>query len=327
MLSADWKMPQSLGVWHARRPRRPRRPRRRSSSRPRARASRSTRTSSRSSSSRRRPTASRSTTSSSCRRTSSPARSGRRSSSCTAARCGRCCSATTTCSSTTGRTPSISGSRAQGYVVMSVNYRSGVGYGRSFRNAPNTGAARQRRVPGRRRRREVPAVARRRRSGARRHLGPVLRRPADVAGARAQLRHLQGRASTWPACTSGAARSIRRPCRTSRRRIGAIDGWKSPVLLVHGDDDRNVAFPQTTGLVQLLRAARRLLRADRVPGRHARVAAAQPLDVHARPDGHVPEAVPEARTEDRGGIDSIGSALRVGEATKRAARDLSCRPL
>src|SRR4029450_2784415 len=27
----------------------------------------------------------------------------------------------------------------QGYVVMSVNYRSGVGYGRSFRNAPNTG--------------------------------------------------------------------------------------------------------------------------------------------------------------------------------------------
>jgi len=26
----------------------------------------------------------------------------------------------------------------QGYVVMSVNYRSGIGYGRSFRTAPNT---------------------------------------------------------------------------------------------------------------------------------------------------------------------------------------------
>jgi len=36
--------------------------------------------------------------------------------------------------------------------------------------------------------------------------------------------------------------------------ISAIDGWKSPVLLVHGDDDRNVQFSQTTGLVQLLRA-------------------------------------------------------------------------
>jgi dipeptidyl aminopeptidase/acylaminoacyl peptidase len=36
--------------------------------------------------------------------------------------------------------------------------------------------------------------------------------------------------------------------------ISAIDGWKSPVMLVHGDDDRNVDFAQTVGLVQLLRA-------------------------------------------------------------------------
>ena len=27
---------------------------------------------------------------------------------------------------------------SQGYIVMSINYRSGVGYGRSFRNAPKT---------------------------------------------------------------------------------------------------------------------------------------------------------------------------------------------
>ena len=36
--------------------------------------------------------------------------------------------------------------------------------------------------------------------------------------------------------------------------ISAIDSWKSPVFLVHGDDDRNVDFAQTVGLVQLLRA-------------------------------------------------------------------------
>jgi dipeptidyl aminopeptidase/acylaminoacyl peptidase len=36
--------------------------------------------------------------------------------------------------------------------------------------------------------------------------------------------------------------------------ISSIDSWKSPVFLVHGDDDRNVAFSQTVGLVQLLRA-------------------------------------------------------------------------
>src|SRR5258708_19063671 len=28
---------------------------------------------------------------------------------------------------------------SQGYVVMSINYRSGIGYGKSFRTAPNTG--------------------------------------------------------------------------------------------------------------------------------------------------------------------------------------------
>jgi dipeptidyl-peptidase-4 len=35
--------------------------------------------------------------------------------------------------------------------------------------------------------------------------------------------------------------------------ISVIDGWKSPVLLVQGDDDRNVSFLQTVGLVQMLR--------------------------------------------------------------------------
>ena len=35
--------------------------------------------------------------------------------------------------------------------------------------------------------------------------------------------------------------------------ISEIDKWKSPVLVIQGDDDRNVAFQQMTGLVQLLR--------------------------------------------------------------------------
>ena len=36
--------------------------------------------------------------------------------------------------------------------------------------------------------------------------------------------------------------------------IAAIDSWKSPVLIWHNDDDRNVDFAQTIGLVDLLRA-------------------------------------------------------------------------
>src|SRR5262249_48227914 len=36
--------------------------------------------------------------------------------------------------------------------------------------------------------------------------------------------------------------------------VGAINGWKSPVFLEQGDDDRNVEFSQMVGLVDLLRA-------------------------------------------------------------------------
>jgi dipeptidyl aminopeptidase/acylaminoacyl peptidase len=32
-----------------------------------------------------------------------------------------------------------------------------------------------------------------------------------------------------------------------------VSTWKSPVLLIHGDDDRNVPFRQTVDLVQRLR--------------------------------------------------------------------------
>ena len=37
--------------------------------------------------------------------------------------------------------------------------------------------------------------------------------------------------------------------------VSSIASWKSPVLLIHGDDDRNVRFSQTTDLVQRLEKA------------------------------------------------------------------------
>ena len=36
--------------------------------------------------------------------------------------------------------------------------------------------------------------------------------------------------------------------------MAAIDGWRSPVLLVHGDDDRNVPFSQSLILARELAA-------------------------------------------------------------------------
>jgi dipeptidyl-peptidase 4 len=140
----------------------------------------------------------------------------------------------------------------QGYVVMSVNYRSGIGYGRSFRTASNTGASGnaeyQDVLAGGKYLQTRPDVDPDRvgiwglsyggvlTSQALARNSDVFKAGVDLAGV-----HLWG-SSLDPDSVSFKSSTI-----------GAIDGWKSPVLLVHGDDDRNVAFQQTTGLVQLLR--------------------------------------------------------------------------
>jgi dipeptidyl-peptidase-4 len=141
----------------------------------------------------------------------------------------------------------------QGYVVMSVNYRSGVGYGRSFRQAPNTGAR------GNAEYRDVLAAGKY--LAAMKEVDPArvgiwglsygglltaeaLARNSDIFKAGIDLAgvHLEG-SSLNPDDVSYQSSSISK-----------IDDWKSPVLLIHGDDDRNVNFSQTVGLVQLLRA-------------------------------------------------------------------------
>jgi dipeptidyl-peptidase-4 len=142
---------------------------------------------------------------------------------------------------------------SQGYVVLSVNFRSGIGYGRSFRTAANTGGR------GNSEYQDVLAAARYLQT--RPDVDPnrigiwglsygglltsqALARNSDlfVAGADLAGVHLFGNSldTTVVSFRSSA--------------VSAIDGWKSPVFLVHGDDDRNVDFAQTVGLVQLLRA-------------------------------------------------------------------------
>jgi dipeptidyl aminopeptidase/acylaminoacyl peptidase len=142
---------------------------------------------------------------------------------------------------------------SRGYVVMSINYRSGIGYGKSFRTAPNTGgrgnAEYQDVIAGGRYLQSRPDVDPNRvgiwglsyggvlTSQALARNSDVFKVGVDLAGV-----HLWG-SSLDPDNVSYRASTI-----------SAIDTWKSPVLLVHGDDDRNVQFSQTTGLVQLLRA-------------------------------------------------------------------------
>jgi dipeptidyl-peptidase-4 len=141
----------------------------------------------------------------------------------------------------------------QGYVVLSINYRSGIGYGKAFRNAVGTQAR------GNSEYQDVVTGAQYLQGRA--DVDPArvgiwglsygglltsqaLARNSDIFVAGVDLAgvHLYGNSidSTNLAYQSSA--------------ISSIDKWTSPVFLVHGDDDRNVDFSQTIGLVQLLRA-------------------------------------------------------------------------
>jgi dipeptidyl aminopeptidase/acylaminoacyl peptidase len=141
---------------------------------------------------------------------------------------------------------------ARGYVVLSINYRGGVGYGRSFQNAPGIN------LRGNSEYQDVLAGARY--LQGRNDVDPkrigiyglsygglltaqALARNSDIFAAGVDYAgvHLYG-SSLDPTTI---------PYQSSA--ISQIDKWKSPVLIIHGDDDRNVFFAQTVGLVQLLR--------------------------------------------------------------------------
>jgi dipeptidyl aminopeptidase/acylaminoacyl peptidase len=141
----------------------------------------------------------------------------------------------------------------QGYIVMSINYRLGVGYGRSFRQAANAGAAGNSEyldvVAGGKYLQSRPDVDANRvgiwgLSYGGLLVSEALARNSDIFKAGVDLAgvHLEG-SSLDPNSVSYKSSAI-----------SAVDGWKSPVLLIQGDDDRNVAFQQMTGLIQLLRA-------------------------------------------------------------------------
>ena len=144
---------------------------------------------------------------------------------------------------------------ARGYVVISVNYRAGIGYGREFRMAANRGAA------GSSEYQDIYAAAKY--LQARPDVDPEriglwglsygglitalgLSRNSDIFKAGVDIAGVH----LWGNSIDTGATSFKSSA------IATVDQWKSPVLLVHGDDDRNVAFSQTTGLVQLLRARR-----------------------------------------------------------------------
>jgi len=159
---------------------------------------------------------------------------------------------------------------SRGYVVLSVNYRLGVMYGRAFREPPNTvwrGAAEYK---------DVVAAGR--------YLQSLPEVDADKiglwGGSYGGFLTAMGLAKNSDLFKAGVdfhgvhdwsiflterpyfGNLARRPPDAEAAVKLAwesspdayVDTWKSPVLLIHGDDDRNVPFSQTVDLVQRLRA-------------------------------------------------------------------------
>ncbi|MGB2626553.1 MAG: prolyl oligopeptidase family serine peptidase [Candidatus Acidiferrum sp.] len=149
----------------------------------------------------------------------------------------------------------------RGYIVLAVNYRSGIGYGRAFREASGRagrGAAEYQDV-----------VAAGRYLAARSDVNPSriglwggsyggyltalgLGRNSDLFAAGADFHGVHD----WPADNwegKNISPELTKLARDSSP-VAAVDTWKSPVLFIHGDDDRNVMFSQTVDLVARLRA-------------------------------------------------------------------------
>lgn len=153
----------------------------------------------------------------------------------------------------------------KGYVVLSVNYRSGIGYGYDFRNAPNQGPR------GASEYQDIVAAGKylQKRPEVNPHkiglwggsyggyltaLGLARDSELFAAGVdlhgvhdwslRARRRNGGGWGISGEDLMSSAYQSS---------PVADVEFWYSPVLFVHGDDDRNVDFVQTTDLVQRLR--------------------------------------------------------------------------
>jgi dipeptidyl aminopeptidase/acylaminoacyl peptidase len=156
---------------------------------------------------------------------------------------------------------------SRGYVVLSVNYRSGVGYGLEFRQAEHYGAA------GASEYNDVIGAARYLQGRAdvdAKRIGAwggsyggyltalALARGSDMYAAGVDLHGVHDwslELDLWKPTsdfTVDQAAVSRLAWQSSP--MASLDTWRSPVLLMQGDDDRNVLFAQTVRLAHELRA-------------------------------------------------------------------------
>ena len=160
---------------------------------------------------------------------------------------------------------------SKGYTVLSVNYRLGIMYGRAFREPPKSvwrGASEyQDIVAGAKFLQRLDNVDPQRiglwggsYGGFLTAMG--LARNSDIFKAGVDFHGVHDWATFLPmwaeevdANNAGSAPDVKeaRELAFKSSPVASIANWRSPVLLVHGDDDRNVPFQQTTDLVEKLR--------------------------------------------------------------------------
>jgi len=149
---------------------------------------------------------------------------------------------------------------SRGYIVLSINYRSGIGYGRAFRQAPGRAGR------GATEYQDVLAAGKYLQSRA--DVDPKrvglwggsygglltamgLARNSDVFAAGVDIHGVHD----WPSDNWEGKHIPPDLVKLAHESspVAAVDTWKSPVLFIHGDDDRNVMFSQTVDLVARLR--------------------------------------------------------------------------
>ncbi|MDH4271139.1 MAG: prolyl oligopeptidase family serine peptidase [Candidatus Aminicenantes bacterium] len=155
---------------------------------------------------------------------------------------------------------------SRGFVVLSINYRSGIGYGRSFRMPPDAGrrgaSEYQDLVAGAKYLQGRPDVDPERvglwglsYGGLMTAMGlarnsDIFKAGVDLAGVHDwSQRGRDVRAAAFPSLPADS-----RKLAFDSSPVASIKSWTSPILIIHGDDDRNVDFSQTVDLVQKLRA-------------------------------------------------------------------------
>jgi dipeptidyl aminopeptidase/acylaminoacyl peptidase len=154
---------------------------------------------------------------------------------------------------------------SRGYIVLAVNYRSGIGYGLNFREALNYGAA------GASEFNDVEGA------GLYLHSRPDvdpariglwggsyggyltalgLARASDLFAAGVDMHGVHDWNSeipTFAATYKPTDRPDAARLAWESSPLSSISTWRSPVLLIQGDDDRNVPFSETVDLAEALR--------------------------------------------------------------------------